>query len=79
MEGTEDNADSIKDGVYWAHDFGSAVRFWCFISVGLIVALVVGIYWGERNVYSKIVNGEDDDEPDSNLINVGDDHYNLHW
>lgn len=74
MEGTEDSADGIKDGVYWAQDLGVAVRFWCFVSVGFIVALVFGLYWGEYNVYKKILNG---DRAANDEVDDVASHYNL--
>mmetsp|Transcript_9558 Transcript_9558/g.17942 ORF Transcript_9558/g.17942 Transcript_9558/m.17942 type:complete len:704 (-) Transcript_9558:163-2274(-) len=61
MVGTEDDADSVKDGVYWAQDFGTAVRFWCFVSVGLIAAIVAGFYWGESRTMIKYgLHGDDE-------------------
>lgn len=68
MQGTEDDADGIKDGVYWAQDFGAAVRFWSFVLVGVTAATVAGLYWGERNT---LAGGSGEEELGA------EDHYNL--
>lgn len=74
VTGTEDSADDIKDGIYWAQGLGADVRFWCFVAVGFVVAMVLGLYWGEHNVYTKILNG--DGAAEDEVDDVAS-HYNL--
>jgi hypothetical protein len=72
MEGTEDSADSIKDGVYWAQDLAARVRFWCFVSLGLMAAVLAGVYWGEwRGGGAGAGSGEEEEEKEERS------HYHL--
>lgn len=42
---SRDDADSLKDTLYWMDDFAEQLQLWCFVSAGILSAILFGMLY----------------------------------
>jgi len=69
VEGTSDDADAIKNGIYAADDLANDIRVWGFVVAGLCFAFIVGMF------ASKLMVLQDKDSEDlrQSFVSLHDD------
>lgn len=61
---TADDADSLKNSLYWIEEFATQIQFWCYVSAGLLSILLFGM------LYESMLR---DEEMEYQYNNIADD------